>query len=160
MGLAGDFDGNEGSLNIFAKVDSGAEWTDGAKEAITTISADTTQNYINLNTSTVNNRMDMLAEANNVTQSRTILGLTTTDWMRWTLTWSLTNDRFRVYLEGIQQGVDLIGLGTWVGALINNNTVYGAIRIAAAVQLWKGSLAHPALWKVELSPTEVGDLSL
>ena len=158
-GLASDFDGTEGTFAIWAKVFNAAIWTNAIKEQVMAISADVANNYMNIVTSTVNNRMDVTYEANGVSNARSVIGLLTTGWMHWSLTWSVIADELKVYLDGVQQGATFNGLGTWVGPLINNNTVFGVLRIAAATSFWNGWLAHAVLWKIPLAQPDITNVA-
>jgi hypothetical protein len=59
-----------------------------------------------------------------------------------------------VYLDSIQQGATLAGLGAWAGALSNTSTVIGAASTIPS-ELSNGFIQHAAVWDRALTPAEV-----
>jgi hypothetical protein len=76
------------------------------------------------------------------------------DWFHVAMTWSLSADEFKVYLNGVQHSTTLSSLTTFVGNLASNESYVGAGDFPR-IQFWEGYLAHGALWKIALTADQI-----
>ena len=157
-GLAGVFNGAEGTMAAWFKMNSAAVWADGVQRYIYRLSADS-NNRIDFTKQAVANtlRLRYIAGAVDDNVSSTTLGATTA-WFHLGLTWSVSADQVIAYINGVQDGATLTGLGTWAGALGSTVTVFGAATTVPA-SVHHGWGAHPAVWSTPLSASQMLDLA-
>lgn len=148
--LAAAFNGAEGSAMCWVKIGS-TEWADATQRNVFYISADAT-NRIDLYKTTGANQLSASYRSGGVTRASTITNVSPTDWWSYQITWSKSNDRVFIYLNGTQINTSLTGLGTFIGSLGSTITNIGSITTA---QLHKGSIAHFVLLNREATPAEV-----
>lgn len=150
--LRNTFTPNETTVMIWYKPDSGV-LADSTFRGIIRFQVDT-DNRIYLARSTTNNVFDILWEANNTMEvvSPTIATYT---WHQLAITASKTADQVKVYVDGAQSGSTQTGLQTWTGTPTTN--LIGAAT-AVPANVWKGWLAHAALWNRALTAAEVANL--
>lgn len=156
-GLAGAFSAAAGSIALWAKVYEAAVWTDGAYRNLATFYVDAGNN-VQIFKSSTNNRISWNYSAGGTGLTRNKSDASSTDWMHLAITWSVAADQVIAYYGGAQSSTTGISLGTWVGALSNNNTAIGAFRVTTGLQVWNGYIQHPALWNRALTPLEVAGL--
>lgn len=156
-GLAGAFSTAAGSIALWAKVNSSSDWTDGSFRNVATFYVDGS-NSIQIYKSSTNNRISWSYIAGGTNSQRNKSDASSTGWMHLALTWSKAADQVIAYYNGAQEGVTLTGLGTWAGALSNNFTAIGCLRVATALQVWNGYIQYPAIWTRVLTPLEVAGL--
>lgn len=151
-GLNAVFPKSEGSLMICGKIGAD-EWTDGTGRRFVSITQDS-NNRLYVSKSSSNNIIECYYIANSVSKAINV-NCNLTSWVNIIITWSLSNDRFRVYLNSSQSGVDQTSLGTWAaGNLLVAETVLGA-RTKTGANWFKGNLAYFALWNKELTQAEI-----
>lgn len=147
-----DVNKSEGSISLWCKIDE--DWSvTTLRYLIRLYSSGTNQIRIYKSTS---NRVILEYLAGGVSSSREIT-TSETGWFHLGLTWSKSNDRVRFYLNGLQVGSDVTGLGTWSGNLGSAATDIGASSNAGSSS-WIGWLNHVAVWATELTPAEMGAL--
>jgi hypothetical protein len=146
------FNNAEGSLVVWCKVPS-AVWTDGASHTLCRLRADA-NNSIDINKSTTNNRVNCAYLAGSTNSQVQITSITSLDWLCFGLTWSKAADQVIGYMNGVQQGATLTGLGVWAGNLASGNTVVGAATLTPT-GAWNGHIAHAALWSTPLTAAEM-----
>lgn len=148
--LAALFDGQEGGVSVWAKI-TPAALTDGANHVVAIIYANSS-NYIEILKTTTNNQYLFDFHAGGVTKN-VAATITDTDWMRLTVTWSLSNNRLTVYKNDAQIGTTQTGLGTWNGSGLSSTLcVIGAEGTAL---WWSGQVAHFMVTDREILPYEV-----
>jgi hypothetical protein len=153
--LAAAFNGAEGTIVIWPKVYNVGVWTDGLIHFATAFFADVNNN-VQLYKDTID-RLVWIYIAGGVAVAVALI-VNPTAFMCLGLTWSKSNNRMRAFYNGLQTGVDQVGLGVWAGALDATWTVIGAYN-TVPLYSWYGWIAHGALWNVELSPSEVKQAS-
>jgi concanavalin A-like lectin/glucanase superfamily protein len=156
--LAAAIDPTEGSILVWARVNSAAEWTDSTQREIFNLQADS-QNRIQAHKGAANNRLDFRYEANNVDKVFTTYDHAVTTWLMIALTWSVTADQVKAFLNGSQLGATQTSLGTWVGDLASNAVVLGATTSSATAP-WHGRLAQSILYDRALTPAELANLAV
>jgi hypothetical protein len=156
-GLAGAFSAAAGSIALWCKVYEAAVWTDTAYRNLATFYVDANNN-IQIYKGSTNNRLSWNHSAGGTGLTRNKNDASSTDWMHLAITWSVAADQVIAYYNGAQYSTTATGLGTWAGALSNNNTAIGAFRVTTALQVWNGYAQYPALWNRALTPLEVAGL--
>jgi len=156
--LAAAFNGNEGTLGIFARVAGAGVWTDGTQRSLATLRVDA-NNQIYVFRSPTNNRIDLRRVGGGTAKVVSLSGLRAVGWMLYTLTWSVRVDAVRAYLNGQQRESTLTSIGTWVGALNSTLTNVGAFDTTPTF-VWFGYLAHGFVYRSALSPSENYNIAL
>lgn len=152
--LASKFNGREGTFAFWAKASGPGVWTDGANHNMYSLYCDI-DNEMRIYKYTTGT-LYWEYHAGGVAKSRSFL-INPTSWFHVATTWSLSSDRALIYINAVQQGAALTGLGTWVGTLSSVNSVLGAYDTVPN-QVWPGYLAHAALWNAALTPNEIARL--
>ena len=116
----------------------------------------------------VQNRVDILKggaantiliryEAANAQKIITINPITTLGWSFFGMTWDIAagaTGEVRGYLDGVQTGATLVGLGTWLGDLANTGTLIGAASTTPNF-ITNGNIGPVPVWSDALSPDEM-----
>lgn len=118
--LDGPFDPNLGTMMIWMRVFNAGVWTDGTSRVLFTLGVNSTNRILLYRTAT-NNNFQFYMNAGGTVASRDIV-ISSTAWNCYGLTWNKTSNRIRAYLNGVQQGADLVYTGTWVGSLVNSQS--------------------------------------
>ena len=150
------FNGAEGSTLVWARVNSGAVWTDGTYRFALMFYIDA-NNYIDITRWNANNTLSWRYAAGGVGKQRTKAGLSTTDWMCLGSTWSASANEFRAYYNGVQEGLTINGLGVWSGAALTRAVIGAAIVTPANV--WHGWEAYATVWNQALPPATMAALA-
>ena len=145
-GLAAAINGNEGAVLIWFKVNDVSVWTDGVDRNLWWMVSDATE-YIQIGKVAANNTLGFWFRSGAVAKTRTTT-FSGTGWHCAGLRWSATEDTLMAFLDGVQVGATITGLGVWAGAITNE--IIGAISFAPAAP-WHGWIAHCALWASALS---------
>ena len=156
--LNGAFSGVEGTIAVWMKVSAAGDWTDGAARELAQINADA-NNRVRLRKSTVANTLNFWYNAGGVFKSVDLAGQSATGWLHIAMIWSKSGDALKAYVNGAQVGVTQTGLGAYAGALVANACCIGAATTSAA-EVWKGALAHAALWASPLSAAQIATLAV
>lgn len=144
-GMPVDFNGLEGTLAIWVQVANVGVWTDATARDIVSISVDgTTKVEINRDGSA--NSLTFQYNAGGVSKSNNVSGQSSVGFLHLALTWSKSGDALIRYINGVQQGATVTGLGTWVGVPATTRCFLGA-RLAAN-DFWSGLLAHAVLCNI------------
>ena len=154
-----DFDGGEGTIASWFKVNAAGVWTDSAYRDAVILYADG-NNQIRMYKGSTNNQFNFIYKAGGTQEliSRTI---SPTAWTHVALTWSRSagaNGEMKVYISGLQVDSTQTSLGTWAGNLLDGWTLVGANRDTVA-NPWHGWMAHALVSKVALSASQIADLA-
>lgn len=160
VGFRDDFNGKEGTVGGWFRVDSASVWTDSAYRDMVHLYVDA-NNHVRMYKGSTNNQFNFIYKANGTQElvSRTI---SPTAWTHAAITWSLStgaNGEMRAYIDGVQVGSTQTNLGTWAGNLLNGFTLVGANRDTVPFNAWHGLLSHPVTFKVALSPAKIANLA-
>lgn len=158
-GLSTAFNGKEGTLAFWAKV-PGAFWTDGVSHTFARMYGDANNNFVILKTA-VNGRIEFDYTANGTQAQYRREDSNETTWLAIALTWSDTNDRVRVYVNGTKISTD-ISIATWGATSLNSiAAALGAQRTDSPtyLSLAGGWLAHAVLLNREATAPEVAAFS-
>jgi hypothetical protein len=158
-GLAADFDGQEGTFSLWARVSESGIWTDGAEHNLVSFHADN-ENFMSIRKPINNNVLQARYLAGGVNINAVNSSMTTTDWFHIAMTWSKTTDEMRFYVNGVQSDSTQTGLGTWLGQIIEGADPFKENRLGLHNNaFWSGLMAHAAVWNTPLTPSEIADLS-
>jgi len=151
-GLAGAFNGAEGTAFVWGKVSAAGIWTNGVEGRLLSIRVDNS-NSIMLRKYTSNNtlRVFYIAGATGLTVDITT---STTGWFHLAVTWSKAADQVKAYFQGTQSGATQTGLGVWAGALQATGVNVGAA-LTTPANVFNGLEAHAAIFSRALSAAEV-----
>ncbi len=153
-----DWNNAELTFGIWAKVRAASVWTDGLLRAAYNIATDGVSNISVLRKSSSSNIFELSYAAGGVSNVRQVT-FSGTGWFHACLTVSLSNNRAIAYLNGIQQGATMTGIGTWAGALASSRVCIGS-QTNVPASLWDGWLIHAVLFNRELSAPEVMALAM
>lgn len=154
-GLASAFDGSEGSIVFWAKVEVSSVWEDGSNHTPITFLVDGS-NYVRIRKRTTNNTLtwEYVAGGNAKTITSTS---SSTAWLPLGITWSASGDAVKGYLDGSEVGSES-SLGTWSGSPSSTRSVIGATSNTPA-EPWQGYIAHAQLYDAALTATQISNLS-
>jgi hypothetical protein len=154
--LAGAFNGQEGSLSMWAQVSAAGIWTDGTNKALIELQVDAS-NVVRIRKTTTNNISQAIYTAGGTNKTVNITNSATT-WFHLALTWSKIADQFKVFLNGAQVGATQTALGTFAGSLVSTAATIGAANTSATIP-WSGQIAHVALFTSILSGADITALA-
>ena len=143
-GLNADFNGKEGTIACWAKVNAAGIWTDSTARFGIGLYIDG-NNFVYISRRTTNNNLQFLYQAGAVYSIENDSGHSETDWMHLALTFSKsagTTGEVKSYFNGSQVGLTKINLGTWAGNLNANQTNVGCSDNSGPTSVWHGWLAH------------------
>lgn len=149
-----DFTGQEFTIALWCKAENVSIWSDGVvRRMIGLENADGT-NFIRISKTATAGRIGIDYKAGGTAKVVNINSVSTTDWFHLCMTVSKAADEFKVYINGEQTGTTQTGLGTWTGNLVTTQCNIGAYTQVPA-NPWIGWIAHSAIWKIALTPSEV-----
>lgn len=148
------FNPDEGTLVAWAKVSSGAIWSNTVRR-IATLTVDANNKISIYKTATANQlRVDYIAGG--TTKSVTDVSLAgTTNWFQLGISWSKSGDMVKAYINGAQVGSTQTGLGTWVGNIAATTAAIGAAGSAGTTEPWSGLINDVKLYTRALSAEEI-----
>ena len=156
-GLNTDFNGQEFTVLLWARVNAASVWTDASDRRLITLMVDS-NNLISIRKTATANQLLWFYKAGGVQFGPASTAYATTDWLVLAMTASKSGDQFKIFAQGAQVGSTSTGLGLWSGSLLSTQALIGAYSTTPD-QLWHGSIAHVALWKKALSPAQIQFLS-
>lgn len=145
--------GANGSFMCWAKVASAAVWTNVAYREFVNIEVDGNNCVWAGRTTAATNALYCSFRAGGTIENYGVIGISTTGWFHFALTWSKANERTRVYLNGALWG-STATLGTWTGSLSSSASVLGAVSTGGS-EGWNGSIAHALVLNREATPEEI-----
>ena len=157
-GLAGVFNGAEGTMAVWCKMNTAGVWTDSTQRYLYRLAADTS-NRADITKQATTNQLRFRYTAGGTEELVTDTSLAgTANWFHLAMTWSVAADQVIAYINGAQVGATQTGLGTWAGALSSTSTVIGALNTTPSAPHY-GYLAHVPIWNVALNSTQIADLA-
>lgn len=154
ISAAGSFDPLLGTLSVWLKMSPGA-LVDGTWNYGPYIAADN-NNYIIVAKSSTNNSLTIRYRAGAVASQRNVI-VSDSLWHHYAITWDKVSDEVLHYLDGIQDGPTVNGLGVWAGAISPATALIGASTQAPALT-WEGQVGHCVLWNAVLTPAQILDV--
>lgn len=147
------FNGNDGSLGIWCKVNTVAVWADGLERRPASLYADVGNNYAIRKRTNVNylrNSFNMGGASKDVD----LTPYSYDGWFHIMITWSDSLNYNRAYLNGVEIGVGQVNAGVFINPLTATTTTIGAQNTTPA-QVWHGWLAHALLLNRAATPGEI-----
>lgn len=154
------FLGDQGTVIVPAQVANVGVWTDGVSRYLFVVGVGA-NNYITFNKSNVPNTIGFSYSADGVLLSQTTGGLFNTDFAFYSITWDMSagaTGEVRYFIDGIPSGAMDVGLGTWLGDLLNTAVVLGALSTVPA-SVWSGNIGPVLLYNEAKTPAEIAYLS-
>lgn len=151
------FEGLEGSISIWCKVNSSAVWEDGASRRVITLFSDASNNIL-IRKNSVNNVVSWVYEAANTVNSQNKFSVSNTDWVHLAMTWSDSANEQIDYFNGSQEGSTKIP-ATWGGTGLQDAQAVLGSKNTTPEEIWHGYLAHVAVWDKVLSATQIASLA-
>ena len=153
------FNPREGTISIWAKITDITVWGDGTGRRVFTMGTGATSETILLAKSTATSTMVFQYVANNTIAGwGTGSGLSSTEWEHYAITFSRSASQVIHYYQGVLRETDT-SMGDFVGALNDNNTLWGNAISGNNVGRWVGLMAHGAVWNTALTASQVKLLS-
>lgn len=154
--LIAAFNPSEITVALWFKVRAAGVWSDGATRPLIILQANA-NNIIRIRKTNTVNQIDMQWYANATLTSITYASSAPTGWVHVALTASKSNNRARLYINGVQQGADATMGGTWNGgnltvAVIGANTAAGA-------SAWDGAISDVAIFDSEKTAAQIAILA-
>ena len=153
------FLGDQGAVIIPAQVANVGVWADGIARQIIQVGADGS-NYLFIRKTVANNGIQFHYRAGGILEEQTIAGLDNIDFATYGMTWDIAAGAIgevRYYIQGVPVGAVDVGLGTWVGDLLNTGVVLGASSTVPA-SVWSGNIGPAPFYNICKSPTEMAYL--
>jgi hypothetical protein len=156
--LAAAFNGTEGSLLIWVKLDASI-LQDGVAHQILYLVSTTSSNFINIKKATTNNDISIIYQSGGVLRSRDYLAATD-QWTCIALTWTHANNQMRAHINGVNSGGDFNGgLSSWPVEALDTNKMFIGATTTVPTSVSKGNFAHFAVWDIALTTEEIYALS-
>ena len=152
--LNSDFEGAEGTLLAWAKVD---DWEDSTARGMWRFRVDSS-NYVVVQRTATNNLIRFQYTAGGTIKTIDDTSITDAAFHAWAITWSKSGDAVSAYVGGSQSGSAATGLGTWVGNLGATTSVIGAL-VTTPSNVWSGPIGPVALWNKALTAAQIAYLS-
>ena len=152
--FAAAFSGAEGSAAMWLQMSAAGIWTDATFHEALKFRVDA-NNSVTVEKTSTNNQIRTTYIAGATGKSINDASLAgSVAWFHVAMTWSKSNDRMRMYINGVQSGANQTGLGTFAGSPASTTTCIGA-NDTTPTFVWSGNIAHVAIWSRELSAAEV-----
>lgn len=156
-GLAGAFNGAEGTVLVWAKVANAGVWTDATYRRFVRISGANLRDVLIAKLSAANNIIEFRHKTD--TDIWTQVTTSSTDWMCLAFSWSVAGGFANAYYNGALQASSGGAIGTWgANALDTTGCCVGAANTGGA-QGFSGLEAHAVLCNRALTTAEIATLS-
>jgi hypothetical protein len=155
IGLASDFDGQEGTMAAWVKVRDASVWTDRLSRNVFRLEG-SSQNNVFMSKD-AGRALLVFAFAAGGIRSMVRFRSLNVDWFHAALTWSKSADQVAGYVNGVEIG-SISSIGAWSQPLHPARCVIGG-RNALGGSPFSGWLAHVALWTTPLTADEIGCLA-
>jgi peptidoglycan/xylan/chitin deacetylase (PgdA/CDA1 family) len=157
--LASLFNTSEGTKSVWIKILDPAVWSDGAIRTISRIGVNATDaNQIIMQKTATANQLVMNYRAGGTTKQRAINGQSSTDWINLILTWSVSADTVKAYINGSDGGVTVTGLGTWSGNIGSSCFCCGVGDTVNKANDWIGSMSDVLILNRAATPAEAAKI--
>jgi hypothetical protein len=138
-GLNTKFNGNSGAILQWIQVYDLATYTDTVRRYSELLFADANNNVLIYKSESANTIVGRRIAAS-TSKLVTYAASSNLGWMRVCLSWSISPDELKLFVNGAQAGTTQTGNGSWTGALSSNFCIIGASSKVPANQ-WKGWLS-------------------
>lgn len=153
-GLNTDFNNQECTILLWAKVSGAGVWTDATVRNGIQIAADA-NNYFQIARTATNNQLNIAYNAGSTVKAVTDSSLAgTLAYFSVGMTVSKAGDALKAYINGAQVGATQTALGVWAGAL---GATLANIGCAASTPtaVWSGTLAHVLVLNVAATAAQM-----
>jgi hypothetical protein len=150
------WDGDELTVALWVKVYDVAFWTNDWYKFIF-LYADN-NNFVSISTSANDGRAYIERKAGGAGKATEVDMSSSLAWFHAGITASVIADEQKAYIDGVQQGATLNGLGNWAGNLSATATVLGADNTSAS-KPYNGWLAHAVVFDRVLTGPQILDLA-
>jgi len=148
------FNGNEGTLAGWIRITSVGVWTDATFREFVRFLADGS-NIVLIDKSSTNNGVRFSRTGGGTNKVATDTSLAgTLGWFHVAMTWSKSADQQIHYINGVQVGATLTGLGTFSGTPAVTTSCLGNASTTTA-NVHSGNLGQWALWATPLSAAQI-----
>lgn len=151
--LAAAFNGAEGTVACWVKVNSAGVWSDATDRRSVHLRVDA-NNRLYMNKTATLNQVACTYVAGGTSKGVNFTTAGPLTWFHLALTWSKSADQLKFYVSGAQQGATQTGLGVWAGTLAAGVCAIGAADLVGSAE-WSGNVAHVAVWSTPLSAAQV-----
>ncbi len=145
-----------GTISVWTKVPP-AVWIDATTRYLVHVGVNGSTNFARMFRNILDSDLRSDYRAGGVNRLTSYPTGSPTGWFHVTLTWDKAADEVKMYFNGVQVGVTLTGLGTWVGTLVAGFTQIGS---ASGGGFWSGHVQHVTLRSQSLSAGEIAELAL
>jgi len=153
--LNSNFNGQIGSMVVRAKVADAAVWSDGVTSKIVQLRTDA-NNLVQFNKHSLTNTMRAYYIAGGTSKFLDAT-ISATTFQTLGLTWSLSGDAVKLFVNGSQTGATATGLGTYTGALASDRCYIGTDHSAYGYYPgWAGDVI--IAFGVVITPTNMGNI--
>lgn len=154
--LSSAFNGDEGTVMAWAKVNAITRWADGVRRQILRMYVDN-ENYFDFLKNAEINELEWRREASNANEEVELTITPTVDWFCIAMNWSVNADEQRYFFNGAYQTRD-----TGIAAFQPGGFNVSRTRLGNrdAYYDWWGRLAHCAIWDTALDAPTIADLAI
>ena len=152
------FDPLKGTIFCWAKVANAGVWTDGVSRILIELGADA-NNRVFLFKNNTNNIITCNHIAGGTTKQGA-LAFSSLNWFSTAMTWDKAADQMKFYVNGVQQGATLTGLGVWVGTLNSGFSAIADFTSAGSANGHSGNEAHVMVRNVVSTPEEMAYIGI
>lgn len=145
------------TFHIPIRVPLASIWSDATIRRILAWESDSSNRWIIRKTATTG-QIEVTAIIGGVTKTVNINSNTTLNFQLLTITYDLTNDQYKVYLNGIQTGSTQTSIGTWTGNLASDKVLIGATDTAGA-QSFSGLIEGLVFLPVVMTAADIAKFS-
>jgi len=149
--LTAKFNGQKGSLSVWARPYDATALADGTRRVIVRLYVDGS-NIFTLQRELPNNQYSLNYTAGATTSQR-YFDNTAITWSNYIVTWSKAADQVCVYVNNVLQGEVLTTLGTWAGN-ITAAYISAYTPNPTPARIWNGYISHCAIFDKVLSASE------
>lgn len=148
---------NEGSIVCWIKVPTTAQWAESSTQRYLYIAGSTSNRFIIQHSSA--NTIGVIRTAGGTSKTVSIdMSSTPTTWQCIIVTYSVTNNEMKVYLNGVQQGTTQTS-GSFSGSLATTTCCIGATDTSGTNDINDRLVSNVAIFNRVLTGAEVADLS-
>jgi hypothetical protein len=157
--IIGAFDPDLGSIVVWGKTSA---WADATARTLVSIAADGADS-VSIGKTATTNQLQFLYRANSETENIAAVSSTllagSTAYFCAALTWDVSGDALKAYINGTQVGTTQTGLDAFDQSLDPTLCAIGA-RTTAGASSWSGSIAHVAIFDRALTGAEILSLGV
>lgn len=153
--LRDNFNPAEMTISIWGKAGDANLWSDNEYFTLYIIGKDSLNNYFGLcRIGPITGRLDFDTHVNEGSIGQSITGLSTLEWVNYTITRSETTQIQKYYKDGIEITPSDADTRTWGAITLLDNVCYLGCSISRS-NSWRGYISHAGVWNRALTPDEI-----